>query len=105
MKKSTLDLTAIKMQSLINREQDYEYPQFLVELRKVLGRTKQAVTYELDWDYDELWRHETGKAAKKIDKEKIFELSEYYGIDAGILERKFREWSSVKKPTFSSRGV
>ncbi len=90
--KSTIGLTVIKLQGIIDQEHVYEYPQFLLSLRRCLGRTRQVVTFDLDWQYDELWRHEEGKMPKKFDKKKVDQLAEYYGVDPCLLERKYREW-------------
>ena len=87
-----MDLTTKRLQLIIDREYEWEYPQFLIFLRRCLGRTRQVVTCDLDWHYDELWRHEEGKMPKKFDKVKVDQLAEYYGVDPYLLERKYREW-------------
>ena len=92
MKKSSLDQTYDKLQMIIDSEHEFSYGFFLIALRMALGRTKQIVAYDLDLDYDDLWRHEEEKMSRRFDQEKNDLLAEYYGIDPLLLEKKFRDW-------------
>lgn len=100
MKPSTLDLTEIKLCSLIEREYLYPFPEFITELRKVLGRTRQVVAYDLDLEYDALLRMETGKS-KTYNAENVNLLAEYYGVSASVLEQKCRQWSKENKKKYT----
>jgi len=99
MKQSTLDLTEIKLQSLIKREYSYNFPDFITELRKVLGRTRQVVAYDLDLEYDALLRMESGKS-KVYNAGSVTLLAEYYGVNPSILEKKSRTWQLESKKKY-----
>jgi transcriptional regulator with XRE-family HTH domain len=99
MKQSTLDLTEIKLQSLINREYSYSFPDFITELRKALGRTRQVVAYDLDLEYDALLRMESGKS-KIYNADSVRLLAEYYGVNPSILEQKSRKWQLERKKKY-----
>jgi hypothetical protein len=92
---SKLDRTARKMQSIIDDEKKFSYGNFLLSLRCCLGLTKQAVSYDLDLDYDDLCRHENETMSKRFDTAKNAMLAEYYEVDPALLERKFREWQKA----------
>ena len=96
MKKSSLDLTEIKLRALIDHERDYEFPEFLILLRKALKQTKQVICYDLEWDYDILFRLESG-SLRKHDPEKIRQLAEYYGVPSHILSDKWKKWIHKRK--------
>lgn len=102
MKKDPLDLIEIKMKKIIQQEEKYSYPEFLIALRKCLGRTRQVVSYDLDIDYDCLLNHEEGNMSRKINYEKNDLLSEYYGVDPEVLTRKFREYVKVRPRALQS---
>ncbi len=100
MKQSTIDLTEIKLCSLIEREYLYPFPEFITELRKVLGRTRQVVAYDLDLEYDALLRMETGRS-KVYNADKVRALAEYYGVSESTLEQKCRLWSKENKKKYT----
>lgn len=95
MKKSSLDKTAERVKSIIDNEDKFTYSFFLIALRNALGRTKQVVAYDLELDYDDLWRHEEERMSKRFNSAKNQLLAEYYGVDPDLLEKKFREWQNT----------
>jgi hypothetical protein len=94
MIKNTLDIAAIKIQELVEKEYLYEYPYFLMRLRKTLGRTKQSVCYDLDMKYDVLLRMEQGRV-RRVDMKNIEMIAEYYGVPSKMLRDKCLQW--IKK--------
>ena len=102
MKQSTLDITEIRLQKVVDHEQNYTFPEFLIELRKTLGRTRQVVAYELDLEYDALLRMESGKS-RVFSIEKTHLLAEYYGVNTSLLEEKARKWTREMKKKYPSR--
>ncbi len=96
MPESQLDLTNIRMKFLIERENLYEFPEFITRLRKVLGKSKSAVSIDLGISYDQLFRLECGRflscKLKRIEK-----IAEYYGVFPKILEEKCRKFLKEKK--------
>lgn len=102
MKTSIPDPTEIKMRNLVYHECNYTFPEFLVEMRKIFCRTRSDVCYELDLDYNDLIRLESGiQRSHKAEKVKL--LAEYYGVDSSFLEEKSRLWSVTMKKKHAER--
>ncbi len=96
MKKSILDITELRIKSLIASEARYNFPEFLKELRVALRRTKQSVCYDLDFEYDVLIRLELGKI-RKFDAEKMARIAEYYDVPYSIMSEKCLLWIKSNK--------
>ena len=93
---SKLDLTNIKMRFTIQREREYTFPQFLKQLRKVLGKTRSAVSQDLGISYDQMFRLESGRFLN-YQPERVEVLAVYFGVKPEVMHRKFHDFLTSKK--------
>ena len=93
---SKLDLTNLKFSHAVKHEFSFEFPDFIKQLRLILGRSRKSVAKEVGISYDKLFRLECGNF-RVFYKKRIADLSSYYGVDKEVLERKCEAFLQKKK--------
>ncbi len=74
---------------VLQDENQYNFPAFLLELRRALGLNRKVVAHDLGIDYQRLVHMESPRLFRNKPKiDVMMKLSEYYGIDSKIIIEK-----------------
>lgn len=91
------DIKTKKIQQLLEREEEYDFPEFLSLLRENIGSNRKAVAKETNLSDFLLFHWEHGNFKKCIKASNLAILSDYYQIPFKLLNRKMKEYIAGKK--------
>lgn len=91
------ELTKEKVSYLIAKENKYDFPQFLTEIRKCFGLTRRSACKEMQYPEMKMFHLESGTFRRHVPFEDIIQISEYYDVDSSILKQKADEFISEGK--------
>lgn len=86
-----------KIREIICRENEFDFPEFLIMLRTTLGLTQKCLSKETgigDWTFH-TWEH--GKIIRPPRYELLVTLADYYGISHKLLKQKALDFVRERK--------
>lgn len=86
-----------KLQEIINRHEEFDFSEFLVMLRSMIGLTQKCLSREIGIPEWTLHRLETARIIRPPRYEHIVMLADYYGISHRLLKQKAQEFVRAKK--------
>jgi hypothetical protein len=86
------DIKCKKIKNLLERENEYEFPEFLSLLREYVGGNRKTVAKELNISDFLLFHWEHGNFKKCIKPSNLALLSDYYKVPFKIMNRKMKEF-------------
>lgn len=85
-----------KVKFMLENEKDYDFPEFIKQIRKCLGRSRTLVSEDTGIAHRTLCRIEAGEfAIPPLDK--IGLLAKYYKVSRNVLSKKCKEYLARKK--------
>ena len=91
------ELTKEKVSNLIDKENKYEFPQFLTEIRKCFGLTRRSACKDMKFPEMKMFHLEAGVFRNHVAFEEIQQIAEYYDIDSHLLKSKADEFITEGK--------
>lgn len=92
------ELMKLKVETLMKREGEYEFPEFMRLVRKSLGFTRKAVAGFLDVSESKMYYLEEGKFIRGPDPEFVATLAHFYGLNGKFVMKKFKEYTQERCP-------
>jgi transcriptional regulator with XRE-family HTH domain len=90
------NLQKVKVEVMLKRQGDSEFPEFLRNLRLLLGFTRKVVAADLGLQIARLIDLEKGYFSKMPDEEVINMITDYYDLPPGFLNLKAVEYVAKK---------
>lgn len=81
----------MKIELLISNQDDYAFPEFLLNIRKIFG-TRKMVSDETQIPYHRLECLESGRNIKIPDAGELLILEQFFGLHPGLLLKKAKQY-------------
>jgi len=82
------DITNFRIQKVMEEESAYDFPIFLRMLRRMHGMQRKCVSEDTGIPETRLFYLENGRFKRRPGIDEIRLLSEYYGVEANLLDEK-----------------
>lgn len=92
-----LEMSKIRIERLSAENQYYNFPDYIVNLRKALGVTRQVMADDLEIDYMKLFYIESGKGVFVLPDPLLDRISNYFGVPFSTLKTKAEKYYPKNK--------
>jgi len=92
-----------KTDYLLSHADDYDFPQLVLNLRKLTGISRKTFYEDTGFPEITLYVYETGKFWRKPSSSKLNTISSYYGIPSDVLSSKAEQFVAKKKESFAKK--
>jgi hypothetical protein len=91
-----------KLRDVVQREDQFTFPEFLTLLRQSIGGTRKDVSKEIDISEFLLFKWEHGKFRSPIRTHDMVILSDYYNIPFRLMQNKMTRFLKEVEPACKS---
>lgn len=89
---SKLDRCKFEVEKIKHNHQEYEFPEFISQLRRALCLNRQVICDDLEMPYLKLFYLELGSFKKVPDTDILNKLAEYFDIPLSLLAKKAKDY-------------